>query len=235
MNKNYPLYWINEILTNGFVDFILDIFSIMAFLTGIYVILTKNPIVSVLFLILLFGGISSYLNIIGLNFIGLSYIIVYIGAVSILFLFILMLINIRTSELQSNTSNSFPLTIFIGIIFSNFLFPMIPYDIAMLSNFYNNYFSDDIYGIDVSINDNNLNNLYNNVLYFMTSVIWDGSVKDLNHITAIGNIMYTNYSVWLILASFILLLAMVGSIVIVMKTHSPNSNITNIKGKRPIS
>ena len=235
MNKNYPLYWINEILTNGFVDFILDIFSIMAFLTGIYVILTNHPIVSVLFLLLFFGGISSYLNIIGFNFIGLSYIIVYIGAVSILFLFILMLINIRTSELQSNTSNSFPLTIFIGIIFSNFLFPMIPYDIAMLSNFYNNYFSDDIYGIDVSINDNNLNNLYNNVLYFMTSVIWDGSVKDLNHITAIGNIMYTNYSVWLILASFILLLAMVGSIVIVMKTHSPNSNITNIKGKRPIS
>ena len=127
------------------------------------------------------------------------------------------------------------ISFFDNVIFSNFLFPMIPYYIAMLSNFYNNYFSDDIYGIDVSINDNNLNNLYNNVLYFMTSVIWDGSVKDLNHITAIGNIMYTNYSVWLILASFILLLAMVGSIVIVMKTHSPNSNITNIKGKRPIS
>jgi len=217
MNSNYPLFWINEILTNGFVESILDIFSIMAFLTGIYVILTKNPIVSVLFLILLFGGISSYLNIIGLNFIGLSYIIVYLGAVSILFLFILMLINIRTSELQSNTSNSIPLTIFIGIIFSNFLFPMLPYDIAMLSNFYNNYFSDDFYTIDVNINDNNLNNLYNNVLYFMTSVIWDGSVVDFNHITAIGNIMYTIYNIWLIIASFILLLAMVGSIVITIK------------------
>ena len=38
-----------------------------------------------------------------------------------------------------------------------------------------------------------------------------------SHITAIGNIMYTNYSIWLVIASFILLLAMVGAIVITIK------------------
>ena len=84
-------------------------------------------------LIALFAYISFYLIIIGLSFIGLSYLIVYIGAVSILFLFILMLINIRTSELQSNTSNSIPLAIIIGIIIIISLFQILPYDILILS------------------------------------------------------------------------------------------------------
>jgi NADH:ubiquinone oxidoreductase subunit 6 (subunit J) len=46
-----------------------------------------------------------------MKFIGLSYLLVYVGAVSILFLFILMLINIRVSELISDTSNNIPLAI----------------------------------------------------------------------------------------------------------------------------
>jgi NADH-ubiquinone oxidoreductase chain 6 len=69
-------------------------------LAGISVITIKNPIGSLIALIAVYGLISVYLMFIGLTFIGFSYIIVYIGAVSILFLFILMLIDIRTSELQ---------------------------------------------------------------------------------------------------------------------------------------
>ena len=48
------------------------------------------------------------------------------------------------------------------------------------------------------------------ILLFVTSKIWDGNLAENNHITSIGNIMYTNYNIWLIIASFILLLAMVG-------------------------
>ena len=72
---------------------------------------------SVLFLIGLFLSISSYLIILGLSFIGLSYLLVYIGAVSILFLFILMLIDIRISELQTDTNNSLFLGILIALIY----------------------------------------------------------------------------------------------------------------------
>jgi len=67
-------------------------------------------------LIGLFSSIAVYLIVIGLNFIGFSYLIVYVGAVSILFLFILMLINIRTSELLSNNVNSIPLALLIIIL-----------------------------------------------------------------------------------------------------------------------
>ena len=82
----HSLFLISETFTNGYRAEILDILSILAILCGILVIISKNPIVSVLFLIGLFLSISGYLIILGLNFIGLSYLLVYVGAVSILFL-----------------------------------------------------------------------------------------------------------------------------------------------------
>jgi NADH-ubiquinone oxidoreductase chain 6 len=122
--------------------------SIFAVFCAISVIINKNPIISVLFLIGLFASISCYLIMLGLSFIGLSYLIVYIGAVSILFLFILMLINIRISELQSDTNNSIPLTIIIGISLSYSLFQLLPYDIAILSNF-NSSLNNDLLGFSI--------------------------------------------------------------------------------------
>ena len=59
-------------------------------------------IILVISLIGLFSGIASYLITLGLSFIGLSYVIVYFGAVSILFLFILMLIDIRIRREKYN-------------------------------------------------------------------------------------------------------------------------------------
>jgi len=163
---NSFLFLINEILTNGYNNNVLDILSVLAILSGISVIISKNPVVSVLYLIALFAAVSSYLIIIGLNFIGLSYLIVYIGAVSILFLFILMLINIRTSELQSNTSNSIPLTIIVGIIISYFLFQVLPYDIVMSSHLNENF-----YTLQIGAEYNNINNTNTdkNELFFITT------------------------------------------------------------------
>lgn len=70
------LFLINETYTNGYISNTLDIISILAILCGVLVIISKNPIISVLFLIGLFASISSYLIIVGLSFIGLSYLIV---------------------------------------------------------------------------------------------------------------------------------------------------------------
>jgi NADH-ubiquinone oxidoreductase chain 6 len=97
----------------GFLVIFLDLIIILSIIFGIFIIISKNPIVSVLHLIMLFSSISLYLIFLGINFIGLSYLLVYVGAVSILFLFILMLINIRVSELISNTNNNIPLAILV--------------------------------------------------------------------------------------------------------------------------
>jgi NADH-ubiquinone oxidoreductase chain 6 len=95
----------------GFYPLFLSIIVIVSIFSGILTIVSKNPIVSVLYLILLFSGVSCYLIFLDIKFIGISYLLVYVGAVSILFLFILMLINIRVSELTNDTSNSIPLSI----------------------------------------------------------------------------------------------------------------------------
>jgi NADH-ubiquinone oxidoreductase chain 6 len=165
------LFLIYETYTNGYRTEVLDIISLFAILCGILVIISKNPIVSVLFLIGLFGGISCYLIMLGLSFIGLSYLIVYIGAVSILFLFILMLINIRISELQSNTSNSIPLAIAIAIAFNYPMFQLLPYNIAILNNYYNlNNIFFNISGSVLNYGNNKItSNAYNNDIYFVTS------------------------------------------------------------------
>src|SRR5271154_1608088 len=142
------VFIINETFTNGYSVEILDIISIISIISGILVITSKNPIVSVLFLIALFLSISSYLIIIGINFIGLSYLLVYVGAVSILFLFILMLINIRVSELLSNTSNSIPLATMIVIAFNYPIYQILPYTMVG----FNHYIID-------------INNIFNSLLY----------------------------------------------------------------------
>jgi NADH-ubiquinone oxidoreductase chain 6 len=191
------LFLTNEIYTNGSIPNILDIISLIAILCGIFVIISKNPIVSVLFLIGLFAGIS--------------YLIVYIGAISILFLFILMLINIRISELQANTNNNIILSILIGILFS-YPFSQLSYYNLGGANFKN---SSNTY-ID-NLRQKNILNIDNSDVLLVTSNTWDGNLAENSHITAIGNIMYTNYSIWLVMASFILLLAMVGAIVITIK------------------
>jgi len=182
---------------NGYSVYNLDILDIIAILLGILVVISKNPIVSVLFLIGLFLSISAYLILTGLNFIGLSYLLVYIGAVSILFLFILMLINVRISELLIDSINSIPLAILLGSFFNYFVNNVLPYMVVTNNLLY-----------ELSIKKKLMN---------VTSVSWDGYLAETYHISTIGNILYGNYSIWLIITSIILLLAMVGCIVITLK------------------
>jgi NADH-ubiquinone oxidoreductase chain 6 len=100
----------------------------------------------------------------------------------------------------------------------------LPYNSAIFNSY--------TWDVNNTLNDiwsNNYSNLFNKVfnldtykidsgeLSFVTSKIWDGNLAETSHITSIGNIMYTSYSLWLILTSIILLLAMVGAIVITIK------------------
>ena len=201
MSNIYVLYEMSFGYSTGF----LDILAILSILLGIFIIVTKNPIISVLYLILLFSSISCYLIFIGIKFIGISYLLVYVGAVSILFLFILMLINIRVSELISDTNNNLPLALMTIIAFfipvSNLL-PDAKTKFNAMGFEFNRFLQD-------------LTNTKQ--IPYVTSKNWDGNLLDSTDIMSIGNVMYTSYSIWLLITSIILLLAMVGSIVITIK------------------
>ncbi len=186
----------NEIITNGYLDLNLTLVSVFAIICGICVITTKNPIVSVLFLIGLFANIAIYLSLTGLNFISLAYLIVYIGAVSILFLFIVMLINIRRSELQNNTVNSIPLAIILLMSLVYTIYSIFPYNISIIVD----------YSETTKSNED--------TILYSTSKNWDNNILDMDPINSIGSILYSSHSLWLLITSYILLLAMVGAIVI---------------------
>jgi NADH-ubiquinone oxidoreductase chain 6 len=132
----------------GFMPEVLDIIYLLSIVFGISIIINKNPIISVLFLIGLFVNISGLLIIIGFGFIGLSYILVYVGAVSILFLFILMLINIRISELTNETSNDTPLAILTIMLFYFLIARILPGNLNLL-----NTNVDNSHVIDININE----------------------------------------------------------------------------------
>jgi NADH-ubiquinone oxidoreductase chain 6 len=159
----YYMYFLQDNITNGYNIDIINILSVLSIISGILVITTKNPIVSVLFLITLFFNVACFLIILGLNFIGLSYLLVYVGAISILFLFILMLINIRISELLNKTKNSIPLIFLVFILLSFTLLKVLPLSKGISSiggeDFDSNY--NQIY---LSINNENiLNTVYSNI------------------------------------------------------------------------
>jgi len=95
-------------------------FASTALISSLLVITSKNPVISVLFLISVFVNSAVYLMFLGVSFIGISYIIVYVGAIAILFLFILMMINIKLTdilEIGTDYTRNLPLATFIAAIF----------------------------------------------------------------------------------------------------------------------
>jgi len=147
------LFLIKDFTSNGLLPEFIDIIYIVSIFLGIFTIISKNPIVSVLFLIGLFVNISVLLISIGFTFIGLSYILVYVGAVSILFLFILMLINIRISELLNETNNDVPLAILTVILFYYIIAQVLPVNLVEknISSNFSSFFNG-------SLNEQSLNN-----------------------------------------------------------------------------
>jgi NADH-ubiquinone oxidoreductase chain 6 len=89
------------------VNIIKTLLPILAIIAGIFVISTKNPIISVFNLIVLYILVAFYLIFIGLTYLGISYIVVYIGAIAILFLFVIMMIDVEVVEKRN--SNYLPL------------------------------------------------------------------------------------------------------------------------------
>lgn len=201
---------ISDYLTNGFNYKFLDVIYLISIIFGIMTIISRNPVISVLYLIGLFISIASLLILVGFHFLGLSYILVYVGAVSILFLFILMLINIRISELLNETNNDMPLAVLTIMSFYYVIGQTLPFNklnVNLKFKFSDSIFMENL--IDKNLNVNNV--------YYASSSTWDNSLVDFTQISVIGSLIYTNYFIWLIIVSIILLLAMVGSIVITIK------------------
>ena len=195
--------------------------NILAFgtlLSSVFSITSKNPVISVIFLISTFVQAALYLILIGIHFVGISYIVIYVGAIAVLFLFVIMMINIKLTDiLETGTqyTKNLPLAIAIGSLFIFIIFQIIPFNfnnVPALSvlldkiTYFNSILSDSNV---VSINL--INSIVNN--YFFSSLS-DVIITEFTQIEVLGHSLYTYGAVLLIILSVILLLSMFATIII---------------------
>jgi len=93
------------------------LFSIFCLLSSLSLIFAKNPVFSVLFLIFSFVNISCILFLFDFEFLPIVTLVIYVGAIAVLFLFVLMTLNIKLSELQSQQAYYLPFSIILGFSF----------------------------------------------------------------------------------------------------------------------
>jgi NADH-quinone oxidoreductase subunit J len=91
-------------------------FAFVAIAAGVMVVVSRNPVHSVLFLILAFFNASGLFVLIGAEFIAMILVVVYVGAVAVLFLFVVMMLDINFVELRQGFMRYMPIGALVGII-----------------------------------------------------------------------------------------------------------------------
>jgi NADH-quinone oxidoreductase subunit J len=168
--------------------FLFYFFTGLILISATMVISVKNPVHSVLFLILTFISAAGLLFLLEIEFISLIFIVVYVGAIAVLFLFVVMMLDIKITDLNRNFLKYFPIGSFLGFAFLIEI-------LLMLTNTLepNSYYV--------------TNNSY---------TVWINSIDFITNIESLGQILYTYYFSYFLLAGIILLIAMIGAIVLTL-------------------
>ena len=163
-------------------------FSIIAIVSAIMVTASKNTVHSVFFLILDFISISCLFIMIGAEFLGMIMLIVYVGAVAVLFLFVVMMLNVAQQKNQWFSSEESSRHIPVGLIISTLIFVEL---IIVVGGW---KYKPDLFDINNSIEINNVSNTH-----------------------SLGQVLYTDYIHIFQISGMILLVAMIGAIVLTFR------------------
>tara|TARA_B100001989_G_C24472103_1_gene429794 strand:+ start:208 stop:840 length:633 start_codon:yes stop_codon:yes gene_type:complete len=163
-------------------------FSFVAVVSAIMVTASKNTVHSVFFLILDFISISCLFIMIGAEFLGMIMLIVYVGAVAVLFLFVVMMLNVAQQKNQWFLSKSSSRHIPIGLIISTLIF----FELIIVVGGWK--YKPDLY---------NLNNNQN--------------LDSISNTHSLGQVLYTDYIHVFQISGMILLIAMIGAIVLTFR------------------
>jgi NADH-quinone oxidoreductase subunit J len=106
------------------------ILSSGAIISSIMVISARNPIHSILFLVLVFFNVAGLLILVDIEFLAIMFIIIYVGAIGILFLFVVMMLNVKVTELNDSFIRYLPIGGIIGLIFLFEVFLVIDNDLV---------------------------------------------------------------------------------------------------------
>jgi len=158
-------------------------FSTIAVFSAIMVIVSRNTVYSVFFLILVFISISILFIMIGAEFLGMIMLIVYVGAVAVLFLFVVMMLNITEQLTKQSSRKGLVNNISVGSIIGVIIFLEL---LVVIGGW-------KYKGTFVPLSTTNLN-------------------LDISNTHALGNILYTDYIHLFQISGMILLIAMIGAI-----------------------
>jgi NADH-quinone oxidoreductase subunit J len=167
------------------------IFSSIAIVSAIMVTVSKNTVHSVFFLILDFISISCLFIMIGAEFLGMIMLIVYVGAVAVLFLFVVMMLNVAQQKNQWFSAKESSKHIPVGLIVSVIIFFEL---IIVISGW--KYKPDLVTAMSLPID------------------------RDISNTHAIGYVLYTDYIHIFQLSGMILLVAMIGAIVLTFRQRT---------------
>ncbi|MEQ9242874.1 NADH-quinone oxidoreductase subunit J [Roseovarius indicus] len=92
------------------------LFAISALVGGLFTVISRSPVHSVLWLILSFISAAGLFVLLGAEFVAMLLIIVYVGAVAVLFLFVVMMLDVDFAELKAEMAKYMPLALLIGVI-----------------------------------------------------------------------------------------------------------------------
>lgn len=183
--------------------FLFYLFSILSLFSAFFTVTSKNPIHSVLFLVFVFFNTAGLLILLGVEFLAMLFLIVYVGAVAVLFLFVMMMLNIKISESNSSIYRYLPIGLFLSILFLFEIFLIIEGDLRSLDN--------------VGFTQARYEVLHSE---FLANTSWTDSTISPTNVDVIGSVLFTYYSYFLIIASVILLVAMIGAIVLTLHRRS---------------
>ena len=158
-------------------------FSSIAVFASIMVTVSRNAVYSVFFLILVFISISILFIMIGAEFLGMIMLIVYVGAVAVLFLFVVMMLNINEHLTERSSRKGFVNNISVGSIVGAIIFLEL---LVVVGGW-------KYKGTFVLLSDINLN-------------------QDISNTHALGNVLYTDYIHLFQISGMILLVSMIGAI-----------------------
>ena len=158
------------------MNFLFYLFSSLALLAGIMVIQARNPVHSVLFLILVFFNVAGLLVLLGLDFFAMIFLVVYVGAIAVLFLFVVMMLNIKLAEINEKKLRYLPIGGLLGILFLFEMFLIVDNDlIPLLSN-------------SKATNISSITEVYS-----LEFTDWSTILETVTNINAVGQLIYTYY------------------------------------------
>lgn len=178
-------------------NIILEFLAFACVISSILVITSRNPVIAVIYLISVFINAACYLLMLGVGFIGLTYLLLYVGAITILFLFVIMSINIKLTDIMeagTQYTQNIPLALSIGIFFIYELVSILPYSILRLGDSLGAYVSFLSYPIKafkifnnqlINVNDSSVqlvirDNAPTELFYYPSSVIGENSLSPIN-------------------------------------------------------